>query len=335
MSTEKFIFRLDELGKEHNDLVGKKSANLGELTNAGFRVPPGFALSLAAYEEFIKTAGVMDEIREYFAEFKADPNDPKDLRKYVDSSKEVRRLVESKAMPKNIEDSVALYYDELCEKTGMSNVAVSTRSAGSTSHPGQYETYLGVAGALHVMTNIIRVWSSTFNTRSIIARARMGLPLEYDPIGVCVLKMVDAKAAGVMFTAEPNTADASKVVIEGTWGLGESVVSGAVAPDTWVVDKASYKITDCRLSPTTAGNGMTSETGSPSSTEHAHGGRKGCLTDEEVVGLVKIGEKIERHFGSPQDIEWAIDGERDQDQDNIVLLQTRPEKFRLEINFAF
>ncbi len=142
-------------------------------------------------------------------------------------------------MPKDLRDEVAEFYDELCARAGVTDVPVAARSAGPASHPGQYESYMNAAGTADVLENIVKVWSSTFNTRSLIARARKGLPLDHDPIGVAVLQMVDARAAGVMFTAEPTTADANTVVIEGSWGLGEVVVSGAVIPDNWTVDATS------------------------------------------------------------------------------------------------
>ena len=329
MTADKLIFWLDELCQDHSDLVGKKCANLGELTKAGFLVPPGFALALAAYQEFLTATGAIDEICQHFAAFSADPNDTKDLPKYVEAAKVVRGILESKAMPKHIEDPVARYYDELCQKTGIRDVSVATRSAGPASHPGQYETYLGVAGKSSLMDNIVRVWSSTFNTRSLIARARKGLALECDPIGVGVIKMVSAKAAGVMFTAEPTTADSSKIVIEGTWGLGESVVSGAVNPDGWVVDKATLEITERRVSPRPVEHSSDPETGNTSSFDITHDRQKGCLSDEEVFELAKTGKSIEQYFGPPQDIEWALD--RDLPTNNIVILQARPEKFRISL----
>ncbi|MBW1802524.1 MAG: PEP/pyruvate-binding domain-containing protein, partial [Deltaproteobacteria bacterium] len=211
MTGDKMIFWLDELCREHSALVGKKCANIGELMKAGFRVPQGFALALTAYEEFLETTGVRDKIRRHFAQFDADPDNPEDLLRYVEAGKVIRGMVESEPMPRHIADNVLDYYDELCRKTGIKDVAVSTRSAGPASHPGQYETYLGVAGKSEVINHIIKVWSSTYNTRSLIARARKGLPLEYDPIGVGVCKMVNAKAAGVMFTADPNTADSNRI----------------------------------------------------------------------------------------------------------------------------
>lgn len=325
MPSDMFLFWIDELNKEHNNLVGKKCANLGELTKAGFQVPPGFALSLSAYEEFLTTTGALDGIKKELSMFSADPDNPKDFPKYRDLAKTLSRIVESKPVPEGIKDEVFSYYEALCKKVGLENASVSTRSAGAASHPGQYETYLNVAGEKDVMDHVVKVWSSTFNMRSLVARSRAGVPLESDPIGVGVIKMVDAKAAGVMFTADPSTADTSKVLIEGVWGLGESVVSGSVTPDLWTVDVSRLEIIERKISPNQSPAG--------SVRNDACDGQECCLTDEEVLELAKTGKNIEKYFGSPQDIEWAIDGGRP--DDNIVLLQTRPEKFRLEFHFGF
>ena len=145
-------------------------------------------------------------------------------------------------MPPDMERTVREYYAILCQRTKCEETPVATRSAGPVSHPGQYETYLHVKGTDDVVQNVIRVWASTFNTRSIIARARLGLPVEHDPIGVAVLTMVDAKAAGVMFSLNPTDGDETKVVLEGNWGLGEAVVSGSINPDRFLVDKILLQI---------------------------------------------------------------------------------------------
>ena len=318
-----WISWLEVLTQNDCDSVGRKCANLGELTRAGFQVPPGFALSLAAYEAFLAATGAGDEIRDYFAGFTADPNDPKELPRFTEAAYIVGDILRSKAMPPLIADALALHYDELCRRTGTEQVAVATRSAGPSSHPGQYESYLNVAGLPAVMENVIKVWSSTFNTRSLVARARKGHPPESDPIGVAVLKMVDADAAGVMFTAEPTTADATTMIIEGSRGLGEIVVSGAVIPDNWTVDAREFAIVDCRIAPSPANAGPTGD--EPSSSAGA------CLSDDEVIEIAKIGKRIEAHFGKPQDIEWAID--RGLPANPIFILQARPETFR--INFRF
>ena len=315
------VIWLEDLGQGDSGLVGRKCANLGELIRADFPVPPGFALSLDAYAGFLASSGAGDEIGRYLASFEADPDDPKELPRYTEASKVLRGIVESKEMPKALRDEVTEFYKELCARTGVIDVPVAARSAGPASHPGQYESYMNATGTAHVLENIVKVWSSTFNTRSLIARARKGLALDQDPIGVAVLQMVDARAAGVMFTAEPTTADANTVVIEGSWGLGEVVVSGAVIPDNWTVDAQALKVVECRPSPTSRG-------AAAGSADEA--GQTTCLVDDEVVEIAKIGKRIEQHFGKPQDIEWAV--ERGPHA-SIFILQARPETFR--INFRF
>lgn len=300
---------MEDLTQGDSESVGRKCANLGELTRTGFQVPPGFALCLGAYEAFLETSGAGDEIKRYLDGFNADPNEPKELPRFSEAAQAIRAMIEEKPMPPVIADELAACYDRLCERTGVDDVPVATRSAGPASHPGQYESFLNVGGRNGVMENVIKVWSSTFNTRSLIARARRELPLESDPIGVAVLTMVDADAAGVMFTAEPTTADATRMIIEGSRGLGEIVVSGAVIPDNWTVDAGISAI--CNRSIASKG--------------------QACLSDEEVIEIAKVGKLIERHFGRPQDIEWAVD--RDSPGNPVFILQTRPETFR--INFRF
>ncbi len=329
-SNRKLIYWFDELGQGDNDLVGKKCANLGELTQGGFRVPPGFAMALQAYDYFMTETGAAEDIRQYFNKFSADPDNPKDLPKFAEASKVIRDILESKAVPEAIGKAIEGYYKELCQKAGVEDIPVATRSAGPASHPGQYETYLYIMGKSEVTTNIIRVWSSTFNARSIVARARKGLDLGYDPIGVAVLQMVDARAAGIMFTAEPTTGESSKIVIEGNWGLGESVVSGAVSPDNWIVDKNKLTIIGRRLSTKLVEHIFDPAAGKAMNVEISpERSRTFCLSDEEVVELARVGTSIEQHFGKAQDVEWAVD----QDSD-IVILQTRPEKFHIELRFA-
>ena len=325
MSSTKWIYRFDELGLEHNDTVGKKSAQLGEMTRAGFNVPPGFALSLQAYEVFMKQSGAYEDIGRYLTQFEADPKNPSDLPKYDKASKIIRAMIEEKEMPQELEESICRYYDELCRVSGVRDVSVATRSAGPSSHPGQYETFLHVQGKPEVIRNIIKVWSSTFNQRSIHARHLAGLPLDYDPIGVAVLKMVNSKAAGVMFTLNPANGDKSKIVIEGNWGLGESVVSGSVTPDEWVVDKVVIEISKCTISNKAFEFKFDENSGRVRMLDVSSDRQNiPCLTNEEVFELARLGKKLEQHYHTPQDIEWTID--RDLlFPGNVFFVQTRPE----------
>jgi len=194
--SSKWVLWFSELGQEHNALVGKKCANLGEMTKIGLRVPPGFALSVDTYKDFMSMSGAADDIREYLAKF---GDGPKGLKQFNKASADIRQIVHSKAMPKEMKKIIISSYRELCRKCNVNEVAVSTRSAGVVSHPGQYETYLNVIGESDVTDKIKSVWGSTFNPRSLAFRSRKGLPLDSDPIGVAVLKMVNARAAGVVF----------------------------------------------------------------------------------------------------------------------------------------
>ena len=323
---EKWIYWIEELGKEYNDIVGKKCANLGELAKAGFPTPPGFALSLEAYKRFMRETGAREEIIRYTSSFSADPDDPQELPKYKQLRDVLRRIVEVKAMPADMEETIRAYYTELCKKTGLADVNVAVRSAGPTSHPGQYETYLHVKGADNVIKHIIKVWSSTFNRRSIVARVRQKLPIHSDPIGVAVLKMVDARTAGVMFTLNPANGDTSQIVIDGCWGLGEGVVSGSTAVDQWIINKVTLEIVEKKVVEKKVHYELDQKSGAPAYIEVPPEKQNiPCMSDEEAIRLAEIGKGVERHFGVPQDIEWAIDKTLSF-PDSIVLLQARPEK---------
>ncbi len=322
---QKWIYWFEELSKDFNDVVGKKCANLGELRRAGFPTPPGFALSVAAYEMFMNESGVIEEIRKVFASFEADPNDPADLPKYEKIGQKVRGILESKKMSEYMEEVIGTHYDELCNKTKLPNISVSTRSAGPTSHPGQYESYLHVKGRDDVLQNIKKVWSSTFNQRSIVARARKNLPLYFDPIGVAVMMMVDARSAGVMFTLNPVNGDISKIVIDANWGLGEGVVSGSTGVDEWMVDKVSFDVVKSKFQPKLIQYQFDPKIGKPAYIDVPVEKQNGpCLGRHEVIAISKIGKEMEKYFGAPQDIEWAIDKDLPFPQ-NILILQTRPE----------
>ena len=318
--SSKWLLWFEELGQEFNDRVGKKCANLGEMTKMGLRVPPGFALTLEAYREFMSLTGADMEIEEYLDNV---DHGFENIQHFNEASVALRKIVESKEMPTEMEEAILSYYARLCEKCNMEDVAVSTRSAGAASHPGQYETHLNVQGNRDVIENVIKVWASTFNPRSLSSRKHAGAPLESDPIGVAVLKMVNARAAGVLFTADPNTGDRSRMIIEANWGLGESVVGGEAMPDVYILDKESLEIIDRKLG--SKGKYITfkekgvAEEDTPTEKSSAF-----CLSDEEAKEVGRLGKILENHFNVPQDTEWAVD-EDFGFPESVVLLQTRPE----------
>lgn len=323
---EPIAIGFDQLRQEDAERVGKKCANLGELTFAGFRVPPGYAVSLEGYSRFMNEAGVRAKVEQYLGAFTADPNKSVDMPRYEEASIAIRKMVEETPLPADIEAAVRESYQALCEAAGVTEVPVAARSAGPASHPGQYESYLHIHGAAEVVAGVRRVWSSTFNQRSLIARARQGLEVAYDPIGVAVLQMVDAKAAGVMFTTNPGDGDTSKIFIEANWGLGESVVAGEVTPDSFLVDKASTEIVKRTICTKKIWFTLDPNTGKPSFQELPEDKKDApTLSDDEVREIARVGVRIEDHFGATQDIEWAVDAGGVLPE-SVMILQTRPAK---------
>lgn len=300
MKSKGFIYWIEELTKEDNNLVGKKCANLGELSRVGVRVPPGFAISIQAWERFIELTGIAPEMRRILEGAREELHKPARGQKV---SQDVRALVEAQQMPPELADLIRSSYARLCEKAGVADVAVAVRSAGAVSMPGAMETYLNVRGEADVITKVLQVWGSTYTYRAVLYRHTHNISVEYAPIGVAVLQLVDAKAAGVLMTANPTSGNTAEMVLESNWGLGEAVVSGVMNPDRFNVNKQDLTITSVinkklkRVVPSVNGAEMVDM---PAQLQDAP-----SLTDDEVRHLARESLKIEQHFGEPTDIEWA------------------------------
>jgi pyruvate,water dikinase len=313
----KRVFWFGEIGQDDKGIVGKKCANLGEMTKIKMPVPLGFAISVTAHERFLDETGARKEIEKLL-------NVAGDLRDYnlaAEVSTKIREIVEGKEMPPDLEGVIASHYEDLCSQRGC-ELAVSVRSAGIVSHPGMYETYLNIIGKRQVLEMVKKVWASIFNHRTVCAAVQHGLPVAESPcIGVGVVELVNARCAGVCFTVDPLTGDPGRAVIESNWGLGESVVSGQVDVDRYVLDKESLKVItktlgEKKLQIVPNGHGVVEQESSPERQ------RTYTLTDEEAAEVVKLGLALESHFNFPQDLEFTIDADRPFPH-NIFLLQTR------------
>ena len=322
MSSDKLIFRFEELGQEHNDLVGKKCANLGEMTRMGLPVPPGFAISITMYRKFAKETGVAEEIYRYISslgELKG-----QNIAVFDELSQNIQGMIEGKEVPEDIRKMVGSYYEELCNKTGIPDVAVSVRSSGTESRPGMFETYLNVIGLEDVVDKIRNVWASAYTSRAIAFRVNKDIPVMADELGVAVSKMVNARSSGICFTVNPVTGDASKIIIDANWGLGEGVVSGAESVDRFVVDKEAFTILDIYIG-RKAKQVITKKRGADWDDVPLEKQSIPCLSNDEIVAVAKLAILLEERLGEPQDIEWAIDPDFTP-PNNVFLLQTRPAK---------
>jgi pyruvate,water dikinase len=321
----KLVYWFNEIGKEYNDAVGKKCANLGEMFRLGLPVPPGFAICIDAYEKFLQETGAGEEISRYLSGL--GQLQGATIARFEEISRDIRSMIEIKPMQKSLETEISFHYEELCQRVGISDVQVSVRSAGIESRPGMFDTYLNVRGKEEVLHKVKKVWSSTYTPRVIGYRVNRGIPLDADALGVAVPKMVNARAAGVCFTAHPSTGDRSKIVFECSWGIGESIVQGAVTPDRYVINKDTLKIEEKKTGLKTK-EIVLGEKGIQEVEVLPDKQNIPCLTDEEVVRLAELAKVLELHYGTSQDVEWAVD--RDLPfPTNLFLLQTRPAKTAL------
>jgi pyruvate,water dikinase len=325
---EKRILWFSELTKNDIPLVGGKNANLGEMTQAKIPVPPGFAITAHAYEEFLTKTDIAQKIYRIISETVTDTNNPV---QYEEASKKIRILIESTAMPAEIEKTISEAYDELNRQTKSTETSVAVRSSATAedlpdaSFAGQQETFLNVKGSGDLLDKTIKCWSSLFTPRAIFYRDQKGFKHEQVLISVGVQKMVNAKAAGVIFTLDPVTGETDKIVIEANWGLGEAVVSGSVTPDHYVVDKNSLKILEKQVVKKTVEYIRDLKTGA---TIHAQvpadRQEQPCLTDDEIEKVAELARTIEKHYGKPQDIEFSVDRDLPFPK-SVFIVQSRPE----------
>lgn len=317
-----------DLRKTDIPIVGGKNANLGEMINAGIPVPPGFAITAQAYEAFLVETRIAEKVYQIIKDTITDLNDPK---QYDMASKKIRTLIETSSMPKEIESAIKSAYKLLCKKLAIKDVFVAVRSSATAedlpdaSFAGQQETFLNIRGTDNLIDKVMKCWSSLFTPRAIFYRNEKGFPHEKVLISVGVQKMVNSRAAGVIFTINPVTGNTDELVIDGNYGLGETVVSGAVNPDDFVVDKSTLKIKERRISKKTVQYVRDPRTGETVHLDVPEDKQKEpCVSDDEVLKLSELATRIERHYGKAMDIEWAID----QDlpfPSSLFAVQARPE----------
>jgi pyruvate,water dikinase len=325
---KELVLWFDNLRNTDVAIVGGKNASLGEMINAELPVPFGFAVTAYSYERFILEKNIAEQIYKIIRETVTDPNDPK---QYDSASKKIRELVEKTPMPKDIEKAIRAAYANLNKRFTLKETFVAVRSSATAedlpdaSFAGQQETYLNVKGPDDLVQKVVKCWSSLFTPRAIFYRNEKGFPHEKVFISVGVQKMVNSRAAGVMFTINPVTGNRDEIVIEGNYGLGETVVSGAVNPDDFVIDKSTLQIKERRIARKTIKYIRDPKTGKTVHLDVPEAEQKAvCIEDKEIMALAELANKIEKHYGKPMDIEWAID----QDltfPDSIMLVQARPE----------
>lgn len=314
------IFWFDQHDTANENVLGGKNASLGRLTVAGLPVPHGFAVSADAYRKAFADGGVSQQISALLAEL-----DPSDSAQVVATGRAVRALVLGLEHASWLREQLDLAYLELAERCGVADVPVAVRSSATcedqpdASFAGEHDTYLWVRGVDNVAEHMFRCWSSLYTDRAICYRRQMNYAEDGVAMSVGVQQMVLPRAAGVAFTLNPLDGDRSQVAIDASWGLGEAVVSGSVTPDNFLVDKVLGQITRRTISPKTVEHVLGEADRVVEVEVPADRRDTPCLSDEEVLAVAALARRAEKHYGCPQDVEWALAG------DQVVLLQSRPE----------
>jgi len=306
-----------EVGIADRPTVGGKGGSLGELTQAGIAVPPGFVVTTSAFEQFLEALEARAPVRAL-----VEALDPSDLEATVALSEELRRRVMEEPVPEAVAQAVRAAYATLCpaEEPVAIRSSATTEDAEDASFAGLQDTFLWVLGADQMAARVRECWGSLYSVESMTYRRKQGLPEEGVAMAVVVQRMVDAMCAGVMFTRSPLTGDKSVITVEGAWGLGSAVVSGEVTPDRWVMGKITGEISVRDISDKHARQVPAPGGGIVEVANEAAIANQPCLTDDQLMALREVGRKVERHYGKPQDIEWALD-----ESGNVFLLQSRPE----------
>ncbi len=301
----------DEL-KEHNiDTIGGKAINLAKLLQSGLPVPQGYIVPVHAYEAFFEQNNLNTIISDYLehTDFSAEDS-------ITACEQSIKQAIYGAPIGPSLEEEVtaALMHD------GRTLWAVRSSAVAEdlpeASFAGQQDSYLNVR-APEVIEHIKRCWASYWNERAIAYRHHAGIHQLESGIAVVVQKMVDSRTSGVMFTRDPVNGGTDTIIIEASWGLGESIVSGIVSPDLFTCDRKTGATLTRTISKKTKGiflaDGKTTVVTLPEDKQ-----AQSALADEEIRALVALGMRIEEYFGSPQDIEWAFEG------DTAYILQSRP-----------
>ncbi len=314
MKKEKLVLKFSEVDASDLPLVGGKGANLGEMTQARFPVPQGFCVTTKAYELFISQNGIGDEVNDLLKGISTSTLD--EIRTV---GEKIRQKLTELPMPEKIKNEVKRYWEELgVEKPLAVRSSATAEDLPDASFAGQQESYLNILGFDQLMDAIKKCWISLFTDRAIAYRITNNFDHREVKLSVVVQEMVMAEKSGILFTADPLTGHRLTLTIDASYGLGEALVSGIVEPDTYRIDKRDLKIVDQIIGKKEIAIFPTKEGGTEQKFLDKELSRKPVLNKEEIKELAELGKKVEKHYGTPQDIEWAIMDKK------LYLLQTRP-----------
>ncbi len=306
------LITFNQISKKDVGLAGGKGASLGEMTRAGIPVPPGFVLTAEAFDRFLAETDLTQEVENSLNRINYE-----DINSVDKASLIIRDLIKKARMPADIKRMVIDAFKKLkCQFVAVRSSATAEDSSVA-SWAGELETYLNTTEKT-LLGNVKLCWSSLFTARSIFYRKEKNLHDTHVSVAVVIQAMIESEISGITFTVHPVTEDRNQMIIEAGWGLGEAIVSGAITPDSYVVDKRDFSLIDINISKQEreikrGANGGVKWLKVPTD----RGGRQ-ILEGEKIIELAKLCKRVEDHYGLPQDIEWAYVRGR------FYILQSRP-----------
>jgi len=299
------------LAKKDTNIAGGKGASLGEMTGAGIPVPPGFVVLAASFDQFINEAKLAKKIDEKLAEVKTE-----NIKLLDKISEEIRNLILQAPMPKEIAADIEKHFAELDAELVAVRSSATAEDGCTASWAGELESYLNTTRET-LLKNVQRCWASLFTPRAIIYRIEKKMQADAVSVAVVVQKMVQSDVSGITFTVHPVTKDTNQMVIEAGWGLGEAIVGGLVTPDNYIINKHEFSINDIYISDQKM---MIVRDPQGTREEDVPGDKISIqkLPGDKIVELAKICTNIEKHYGFPCDIEWAMENNK------FYIVQSRP-----------
>ena len=310
------VLHFDQLGAEDLPRVGGKGANLGEMTRAGLPVPPGFCVTTEAFRRFVAGDPELDSA--VYARLAAlAPDDVAGVRR---AGEVIRERLLALPVPSEIEDAL----DAAWQEAGVEHAYAVRSSATAEDLPGasfagQQDTYLNVRGREALIDALRRAWVSLFTDRAILYRAMNGFDHHDVALSAVIQRMVVPEVSGILFTADPLTGHRRITSIDAGFGLGEALVSGIISADLYRVNTRTNEIVERRIEEQKLAIKSLPEGGTETVALTPEDGSRPALTDMQALALATLGARIEAHYGTPQDIEWVIDGAGD-----LFVVQSRP-----------
>lgn len=295
-----------EINRESVTEAGGKGASLGEMTQAGMQVPPGFVVLANAFDRFVEETHLQEEITARLAEV-----NPKDLNSVDRVSNILREVIHGTTMPEDLTQEILQAFDTLGAEYVAVRSSATAEDSSSASWAGELETYLNTTRET-VLENVRTCWSSLFTPRALFYRHEKDLINTHVSVAVVVQKMVQSEISGIAFTVHPVTEDRDQMIIEAALGLGEAIVGGLVTPDSYVISKNEMTILDITVGEQTK---MLNKAGW---IELGTEGNIQKLTGKQIIELAELCKKIENHYGFPCDIEWAFA------ENQFYITQSRP-----------